>query len=176
MLIPARCVLELHAIAEKKEEEGAEFAVAMTLNERKRFLEGIQQGPRVYLKMLGTVNAERSECSRPNDQASIHAAIHDSIGFAKLNRMIFGVMENWMEGQLLTELTASRKKGNFVEVVGWLQTLGFVYAEQGRHQDALVMEEELCEHYKRFAELKPEGMERECIGVLILTNHEKFKI
>jgi hypothetical protein len=148
-------VLELHAIAAKKEEEGAEFAVAMTMQERKRFLQGIQ-GFRVYLNMLGAVNAETSDCSRSADRESIHAAIRDSIGFAKLNRMLFGVMEEWMEGQLLAELAASRKRGHVSEVMNWLQTLGFVYGEQGRHQDALVMEEELFGYGQRLAALKPD--------------------
>ncbi len=148
-------MLELHAIAAKKEEEGAEFAVAMTMQERKRFLQGIQ-GFRVYLNMLGAVNAETSDCSRSADRESIHAAIRDSIGFAKLNRMLFGVMEEWMEGQLLAELAASRKRGHVSEVMNWLQTLGFVYGEQGRHQDALVMEEELFGYGQRLAALKPD--------------------
>ncbi len=128
----------------------------MTMQERKRFLEGIQ-GFRVYLNMLGAVNAETSNCSRPADRESIHAAIRDSIGFAKLNRMLFGVMEEWMEGQLLAELAASKKRGHLGEVMNWLQTLGFVYGEQGRHQDALVMEEELCGYGQRLAALKPES-------------------
>jgi hypothetical protein len=143
-------VLELHAIAQRKEEGGAEFAVAMTTQERQRFLRGILES-RVYLKMLGTVNAERSECSRPADRESIHAAIRDSVGFAKLNRMLFGVMEEWMEGQLLEELAASRKRGNEMQVIQWLETLGHVYGEQGRHQDALVVEQEMCGCFQRIA-------------------------
>jgi hypothetical protein len=150
-------VLELHAIAAKKEEGGAEFVVAMTMQERKRFLEGIQESSALYLNMLGAVNAETSECSRPADRESIHAAIRDSIGFAKLNRMLFGVMEEWMEGQLLAELAASRKRGHLREVMGWLATLGHVYGIQGRHQDALVMEEQLCGYGQRLAALKPES-------------------
>ena len=160
-------MLELHAIAAKKEEGGAEFVVAMTMQERKRFLEGIQ-GYRVYLNMLGAVNAETSDCSRPADRESIHAAIRDSIGFAKLNRMLFGVMEEWMEGQLLAELAASKKRGHLGEVMNWLQTLGFVYGEQGRHQDAQKVEEELCE-YSLVASASADENTKELIGVLVVT-------
>ena len=41
-VVVCRCVLELHAIAARKEEGGGEFAVAMTAEERLRFLRGIK--------------------------------------------------------------------------------------------------------------------------------------
>jgi hypothetical protein len=162
-------VLELHAIAAKKQEGGAEFAVAMTMEERRRFLKGIQIESRAYLNMLGTVNSEKSVCSRPTDQEIIHSVIRDSIGFAKLNRMLFGVMEEWMEVQLLGELAASRKRGHAQEVMGWLFTLGCVYGQQGRHQDAQKMEEELCESSKLVAATSADENTKELIGVLVVT-------
>ena len=145
----------------------------MTMQERKHFLDGIKRA-REYLKMLGTVNAERSECSRPADRESIHTAIRGSIGFAKLNRMLFGVMEEWMEGQLLAELAASRARGNEEEAMGWLQTLGIVYGEQGRHKDAMVMEEELCTYYQRISGDDKRIGRHEYIGALITTNTNKL--
>ena len=164
-------MLELHAIAAKKQEGGAEFAVAMTMEERQRFLKGIQTESRAYLNMLGTVNSEKSVCSRPTDQEIIHAVIRDSIGFAKLNRMLFGVMEEWMEVQLLAELAASRKRRHVQEVMGWLFTLGCVYGEQGRHQDAQKMEEELCEYSQLVAAASADENTKESIGVLVVTAH-----
>lgn len=162
-------MLELHAIAAKKEQGGAEFAVAMTMEERRRFLQGIQAESRVYLNMLGTVNSEKSECSRRTDQEIIHAVIRDSIGFTKLNRMLFGVMEEWMEVQLLAELAASRKRGYAQEVMGWLFTLGCVYGEQGRHKDAQKMEEELCEYSQLVAAASADENRKELLGVLVVT-------
>ena len=91
-VVVCRCVLELHAIAAKREEGGGEFAVGMTAGERRRFLQGIKTKYREYYNMLGTVNAERSECSRPDDRASIHNGIRSSVGFVKLSRMVFGVL------------------------------------------------------------------------------------
>ena len=80
-------MLELHAIAANKQEGGGELAVAMTAEERLLFLRGIHTDFKEYYKMLGTVNAETSECSRPDDRASIHDGIRSSVGFAKLSRM-----------------------------------------------------------------------------------------
>ena len=168
-----RCVLELHAIAAKKEDGGAEFAVAMTMQERKHFLDGIKR-EREYLKMLGTVNAERSECSRQADRESIHTAIRDSIGFAKLNRMLFGVMEEWIEGQLLAELAASRARGNDDDAMVWIQTLGLVYGEQGRHKDAMVMEEELCAYFQRESGDCTQPGSCDYNGALIETNTNRW--
>ena len=75
-----RCVLELHAIARKKEEGGGRFAVAMTAQENERFLRGIRENYGEYYGMLGRVNAETSDCSRASDRESIHEGIRRSVG------------------------------------------------------------------------------------------------
>ena len=48
----------------KKAEGGGRFEVAMTVQEKRRFLDGISDDPGAYYNMLGRVNVERSECSR----------------------------------------------------------------------------------------------------------------
>jgi hypothetical protein len=69
-------MLELHAIANKKTEGEGEFAVAMTASEKQRFLGDLAGGQirrakrtvgsSQYIQMLGRVDSERSQCSRPN--------------------------------------------------------------------------------------------------------------
>ena len=147
--VTCRCVLELHAIAAKKAEEGGEFAVVMTAEERLRFLLGIKDDPRQYYDMLGTVNAERSDCSRPADRISIHGAIRDSVGFGQLGRMVFGVLEEWMEGQLRAQVTSSEEAGDDAEAMEWTATLASVLSDQGRHNQALAMKERVLEFYRR---------------------------
>ena len=147
--VTCRCVLELHAIAAKKEEGGGEFAVAMTAEERLRFLQGIKSDPKQYYDMLGTVNAERSDCSRPADRLSIHDGIRSSVGFGKLSRMVFGVLEEWMEGQLRAQVASCEEAGEDAEVMEWNQTLALVLSEQGRHADALAMREQVLEFDRR---------------------------
>jgi hypothetical protein len=103
----------LHAIASKKEEGGGgRFAVAMTAQENERFLTGIQADHSQYYSMLGRVNAETSECSRASDRESIHEGIRRSVGFAKLSRMLFRVMEGWMEEKLRVKAAASAPAGD----------------------------------------------------------------
>jgi hypothetical protein len=147
--VVCRCVLELHAIAARKEEGGGEFAVAMTAEERLRFLRGIESSHREYYTMLGTVNAETSECSRPADRASIHDSIRSSVGFGKLSRMVFGVLEEWMERQLRAQVASCEEAGEYELTMGWNQTLAMVLLEQGRYADALAMEERVLEFKRR---------------------------
>ncbi len=92
--------MELHAIAEKMKDAQGNFAVAMTREERQRFLNSISQDHRAYYAMLGTVNAESSECSRPSERECIHSSIRNSGGFVTRSRMVFGVMEAWMVGEM----------------------------------------------------------------------------
>ena len=147
--VVCRCVLELHAIAAKKEEVGGEFAVAMTAEEKRRFLQGIKSSHKEYYKMLGTVNAETSECSRPADRMSIHDSIRSSVGFGKLSRMVFGVLEEWMEVQLRAQAASREEAGEDAEAMAWTQTLACVLSDQGRYNDALTMRERVLEFSRR---------------------------
>jgi hypothetical protein len=139
----SRCVLELHAIASKKEEGGGRFAVAMTALENERFLKSIDNDCDEYYGMLGRVNAETSDCSRASDRESIHEGIRRSVGFAKLSRMVFGVMEGWMEERLRGQAAASAAAGNERDAIRWNAVLAMILTKQGRHGEAVVMQEKV---------------------------------
>ena len=144
-----RCVLELHAIASKKEEGGGRFAVAMTAQENERFLRGIRKDYDEYYGMLGRVNAETSECSRASDRESIHEGIRRSVGFAKLSRMVFGVMEGWMEERLRGQAAESAAAGDESEAIDWNAVLAAMLSDQGRHDEAVVMFEAVLKFRRR---------------------------
>jgi hypothetical protein len=144
-----RCVLELHAIASKKEEDGGRFAVAMTAQENKRFLRGIREDCGEYYNMLGRVNAETSDCSRAADRESIHEGIRRSVGFAKLSRMVFGVMEGWMEERLRGEVAASAAAGDEFKAMAWNMVLAIVLGQQGRNDEAAVLKEAVLQFRRR---------------------------
>ncbi len=148
-IVCCRCVLELHAIASKKAEGGGRFAVAMTAQENGRFLIGIRKDPKQYCSMLGRVNAEASDCSRAADRESIHEGIRCSVGFAALSRMLFGVMEGWMEEELKGQAAASAAAGDETAAMGWKRTLATVFLQQGRHDDAVVIYEADLEYALR---------------------------
>ena len=142
-------MLELHAIAEKKAEGEGEFAMCMTSEESVRFLRGINGNPKEYYNMLGTVNAERSDCSRPADRVSIHDGIRSSVGFVRLSRMVFGVLEEWMEGQLRTQALKYREAGAKIEAMQCINTLALVLCEEGRNEEALSILKRVLEFRRR---------------------------
>jgi hypothetical protein len=142
-------VLELHAIASKKEEGGGRFAVAMTAQENERFLRGIRKDYDEYYGMLGRVNAETSECSRASDRESIHEGIRRSVGFGKLSRMVFGVMEGWMEEQLRRQVAASAAAGDELGAMAWNASLANILLQQGRQDEAVVIWEADLKYRRR---------------------------
>jgi hypothetical protein len=144
-----RCVLELHVIASKKEEGGGRFAVAMTAQENERFLRGIRKDYGKYYGMLGRVNTETSDCSRASDRESIHEGIRRSVGFAKLSRMVFGVMEGWMEERLRGQAAASAAAGDENESMYWKQVLATILQNQGRDDEAVVLFEAVLKYRRR---------------------------
>ena len=144
-----RCVLELHAIASKKEEGGGRFAVAMTAQENDRFLRGSREDYDVYYGMLGRVNAETSDGSRASDRESIHEGIRRSVGFAKLSRMVFGVMEGWMEERLRGQAAASAAAGDESEAMDWKEVLAAMLLKQGRSGEAVELFENSLTHRRR---------------------------
>jgi hypothetical protein len=144
-----RCVLELHAISSKKEEGGGRFAVAMTAQENERFLRGIRKDHGGYYGMLGRVNAETSECSRASDRESIHEGIRRSVGFAKLSRMVFGVMEGWMEERLRGQAAECAAAGDESEAMVWKEVLATIFSKKGQYDEAVVLFEAVLTHRRR---------------------------
>ncbi len=144
-----RCVLELHAIAVKKAEGGGRFAVAMTAQEKRRFLDGISGDSGAYYNMLGRVNMERSECSRAAERESIHAGIRDSVGFGALGRIVFGVMEGWMVEELRADVAARQRDGDERGEMQWSLVMGNVLRDQGRREEAVEFEKRALEISRR---------------------------
>ncbi len=86
-----------------------------------------------YYNMLGSVDVERSDCSRAADLESIHAGIQDCVGFGQLGRVVFGVMEERMVGQVRALTAAKGEEGNEPQEMRWSCVLGDVLGQQGRH-------------------------------------------
>jgi len=121
----------------------------MTAQENQRFMTGIRRDYNQYYSMLGRVNAEASECSRAADRESILEGIRRSVGFVKLSRMVFGVMEGWMEEQLRGQAAARAAAGDEEEAMGWNATLAAILDEQGRHDKAVVIYEAVLKYRRR---------------------------
>jgi tetratricopeptide (TPR) repeat protein len=126
------------------EEKDGRFAITMTRNENFRFLTDINQdqdGHKQYYSMIGRVNAETSECSRASDRESIREGIRRSVGFAKLNRMVFTILEGWMVDQFKFQIKANEAAGNKHAMLRWKALLGISLTEQGRYDEARLIHE-----------------------------------
>ena len=141
-------MLELHAIASKKQESGARFAIAMTAQENRRFLTGIERDHNQYYNMLGRVNAEASNCSKAEDRESILENIRHTVGFSDLNRMLFKVLEGWMEEQLQGQATALLAAGDEEMAMAWKATLANVLMLQGRNEEAAEISEACLKFFR----------------------------
>ena len=130
-------MLELHAIADKKEKGTGRFAMAMTAKEQQRFLLSAQTRISPYLDMLGRINAELSVCSRDEDRKSIFEGIRSSVGFVKLSRMVFSILEGWMEEQLREQAAASSSAGDIEGEMHWNLQLSMFFRAQGKLNEAI---------------------------------------
>ena len=96
-----------------------------------------------YVALLGRIDAEKSNCSRAEDRESIHEGIRSSVGFAKLSRMVFGVMEGWLEEQLRKHAAVSAADGNVYDCLALRSALASVLLLKGQHSDAAAMYQEI---------------------------------
>jgi tetratricopeptide (TPR) repeat protein len=142
-------VLELHAIALQKAQGAGEFAVAMTDEQKSRFLQDIGDDIRQYKNMLATIDVERSDCSRHSDRESIHEGIRATVGFAQLSRMVFGVLEEWIRGQIETKALACAESGNYMQAMQWNEILGVMMEEHGLVTQAIAIQERLLDLKRR---------------------------
>jgi hypothetical protein len=62
--------------------------------------------------------------------------------------MVFGVMEEWMVGQLRAEMFASRERGNEFDAISYNEGLSRLLCELGRDEEALELDKEALLYYK----------------------------
>ncbi|KAG9408758.1 Kinesin light chain 3 [Aphanomyces cochlioides] len=136
------CVFEVYASVV----ENARFEIAMGRSQKASFLQDIQDDG-AFFKMLSTIQSEKSETTIPSDRDNIFQLIRDEVGFVKLDRMVFEVLEKWMlrtvdqqikqaadvlsrAGWLMVKGSLLRKKGQYVEAVDIYQTAHDVYLRE----------------------------------------------
>ena len=83
------------------------------------------------------------------DRESIHEGIRCSVGFGKLSRMVFGVMEGWMEERLRGQAAASAAVGDESEAMDWKQVLASIFHDQGRNGEAVELFEAVLKYRRR---------------------------
>jgi hypothetical protein len=121
------------------------------------------------------VNLENSTCSRATDRDCIHQSIRDTVGFAKLTRMVFDVLDEWIIGKLRFHISIVARelevKSNEMLWCHFSNVLAIVLSQQGRHADAALIEEGVIQHLKRRLQAHAsddtlQKMLRNCVGIL----------
>lgn len=138
----AWCIFEAYCCAVTN----SKFEIAMSEENRQHFLLDMEEEPQQKIdKLLGTIQAERSECWMPADRDSIFAVIIEEIGFGKLNAMVFEQYRTWVidvTKQALEENSANEEKRAVLTSI-----LATLYQGQGDYAQSKKMFE-ICRDIK----------------------------
>ena len=145
-LTRAWCLIELYACRSS----GSRFGVAFPPAERARFLQDITTRPAAFYDMLGTVNTERSECSREEDRRRIFAAVRGlDGGFSGLDRSVLSTMTEWLQRQLEEEAEGAIARGQEDVECSMKEALADILCQKGEYDRALPLYEECLAKSKR---------------------------
>ncbi|KDO25130.1 hypothetical protein SPRG_09278 [Saprolegnia parasitica CBS 223.65] len=81
---------------------GANFELAHM--DRAAFLRDMQTSPGTFLEMLSTIRSEKAQATVASDKASIDRAIVDQVGYTKLDRMVFTLLESYVKDTLRMQM------------------------------------------------------------------------
>ncbi len=94
------CLYELFCTIKSKD---IQFEIAMTTNEKSRFIQDIcQKGSEEVNKMLSIVSVQRSQCSKIEDQLCIFQLVEDK--FHEINSEVFHLIRKWIIKTMKEEL------------------------------------------------------------------------
>jgi tetratricopeptide (TPR) repeat protein len=124
------CLFELYCTADT----GSDFEVAMSASHQQHFLDDMaKDGQQAMNKMLATINAEKSECWKPEDRDRIFDAVRKTVGFPGINAMVFEQLRTWV---IVVTLAAVGREADITKLVGLKSTLGKLYEGQGKYTEA----------------------------------------
>ncbi|KAJ3130654.1 Kinesin light chain 3 [Physocladia obscura] len=120
----AWCVYEIYASVKSN----SKFYVALPPNEQETFIESIMADNLTFYEILKYSNSEVSHCQHQSDQDEIFNVIRRSIGFSKLDQLVFSTFFNWIVN--LSESKLAKASSN-EEKCAWLAALGNFHYENG---------------------------------------------
>ena len=87
------CIWELYCTFVTRQK----FEIALSHDNQKQFLNDVLKDPTVEInKMLTLIDAEKSECFKPEDRSKIFEIVKKEVGFNNINSMIFEKMRDWV--------------------------------------------------------------------------------
>ncbi|KAJ3113986.1 Kinesin light chain 3 [Phlyctochytrium bullatum] len=140
-LTRAWCVFELYACHVTE----SNFHVAMPRAEQERFSNDIEDANAFY-NMLAAINSSEATAWNPSDRDEIFRVIQDSVGFAKLDRLLFDVFGKWMQETLMDRVERASED---IEIARWKGILASLYEKQGVLDKAEPLQVDCLEKRKR---------------------------
>ena len=140
----AWCIFEAYCTAVTD----SKFEIAMGEKEQDGFLsELFKEGNAAVDRMLGTIRAEKAESFKKADKDMIFAVISRTVGFLRINSMLFEQYRDWVIEIARNDFQKKKmKNGKSDPLTLTSQTiLARLYALQGKHAEAQVLDEECFE-------------------------------
>lgn len=114
----------------------ATFTIALSPNDKREFLEQVKCDPQaVVAAMLATIQSSKSESFLERDKEQNFAIIRKSVGFSRLDALVFSLYRTWVIETIRQAIMASEtdKMENFK----LSQALGLLQKDQGNLDDSL---------------------------------------
>ncbi|KAJ3045190.1 Kinesin light chain 3 [Rhizophlyctis rosea] len=131
-LTRAWCVFELYACAKTE----SAFNIALPTTETDLFRHQLRTDPDVYYQTIAGFKSENSTSTEAEDLVAIQTAIHESVGFRVLDRLVLDVLFQWMVATLKSQLALTKETGDRVAHAEWQHSLGRLYSDQGMFTEA----------------------------------------
>ncbi|ORY27051.1 TPR-like protein [Rhizoclosmatium globosum] len=114
------CIFEVYAC----NLTNSQFQIAMTPETEKLFLDGLQDDAQGYHTVLSNVHCLQSESWNPADKKAIVEVVKRTTGFAKLDRMVFATISEWLVATLRQRYNASLKTSDVAAQLRLKHSLG----------------------------------------------------
>jgi tetratricopeptide (TPR) repeat protein len=165
----AWCLWELYSTVKME----CRFEVALNRSEQEKFFADICRDTQGSInKMLATVDVENSQCWNPLDRERIFEVVKSSVGFPKLNSVVFERLREWATTITAKEIETLNNNPEQTKLKLMMQgTLGRLYMQQGEYYKAKDLFDEIFLPFKlQFGEYSQETIDIVYqIGVLRLT-------
>ena len=127
-LTRAWCLFEIYCTAACK----CRFEVAMSPSDQRTFIEAILKDATGSINtMLATVDTRKSESWNPADRTRIFDAVERTVGFDRINSLVFERLRDWVVD---TAADALQNSSNEEDRANAQQSLGLLYLNQGRYE------------------------------------------
>jgi hypothetical protein len=100
----------------------------------RQFLEDVRNDPDNSIdRMLGTIQAEKSQCFGEDDRKRIFSVIRETVGFSKIDSMVFEQYRDWV---ISVAMDALENCIDDLERLHLLRVVGMLYLGQGKYREA----------------------------------------